>query len=119
MITIDEYLNNLLEQKSNHYTYTPNEERAYSYLYDLINRWKQHFNNNVTSGYYIDIEMEKSGSKAKGDAIKGKSDIDIFVSITDKNNIYTVKDYYKDLFNFLKPYFVNNTIRKQNVSINI
>ena len=119
MITINEYLNNLLEQKSNNYTYTPNEERAYSYLYDLINRWKQSFNNSVTWSYYIDIEMKKSGSKAKGDAIKGKSDIDIFVSITDKNNIYTVKDYYENLFNFLKPYFINNTIRMQNVSIGV
>lgn len=63
--------------------------------------------------------MEKSGSKAKGDAIKGKSDIDIFVSITDRNNLYTVKDYYEKLFNFLKPYFVNNTIRIQNVSIGV
>lgn len=118
MTTVDEYLNNLLIKKSNNNGYTQNEERAYSYMYDLINRWKQSFNNT----YYwnnIQIEMQKSGSKAKGDAIKGKSDIDIFVSITDRNNTYSVKDYYENLYNFLKPHFNNENIRKQNVSIGV
>lgn len=118
MATVDEYLNNLLIKKSNNNGYTQNEERAYSYMYDLINRWKQSFNNT----YYwnnIQIEMQKSGSKAKGDAIKGKSDIDIFVSITDRNNTYSVKDYYENLYNFLKPHFINENIRKQNVSIGV
>lgn len=118
MATVDEYLNNLLIKKSNNNGYTQNEERAYSYMYDLINRWKQSFNNT----YYwsnIQIEMQKSGSKAKGDAIKGKSDIDIFVSITDRNNTYSVKDYYENLYKFLKPYFINENIRKQNVSIGV
>ena len=45
MATVDEYLNNLLIKKSNNNGYTQNEERAYSYIYDLINRWKQSFNN--------------------------------------------------------------------------
>ena len=87
-------------------------------MYNLINQWKQHFNSN-NIWYNISIEMQKSGSKAKGDAIKGKSDIDIFVSITDRNNNYTVKQYYEDLYSFLKPHFYNNTIRKQNVSIGV
>lgn len=117
MATVDEYLNNLLLSKSNNNGYTQNEERAYIYMYDLINRWKQHFNNRHWSD--IEIEMQKSGSKAKGDAIKGKSDIDIFVSITDRNNTYTVKDYYESLHDFMKSYFTNDDIRKQNVSIGI
>lgn len=107
MATVDEYLNNLLSKKSNNYSYTQNEEQAYSYMYNLINQWKQHFNSN-NIWYNISIEMQKSGSKAKGDAIKGKSDIDIFVSITDRNNNYTVKQYYEDLYSFLKPHFYNN-----------
>ena len=58
MATVDEYLNNLLIKKSNNNSYTQNEERAYTYMYDLINRWKQSFNNT----YYwnnIQIEMKK------------------------------------------------------------
>ena len=61
--------------------------------------------------------MEKSGSRAKGDAIKGKSDIDIFVSIDDKDNAYTVKDYYESLYTFLKSKLPKESMRKQNVSI--
>ena len=118
MATVDEYLNSLLDKRSNNNFYTQNEEQAYSYMYNLINKWKQSFNT-MNPWYNISIEMQKSGSKAKGDAIKGKSDIDIFVSITDRNNNYTVKQYYEDLYLFLKPYFYNNTIRKQNVSIGV
>lgn len=47
-MTIDEYLNDLLREKSNNYGYTVNEESAYSFLYNLINRWKQCFNNSVS-----------------------------------------------------------------------
>lgn len=118
MATVNEYLNELLSKKGNNYAYTQNEEQAYKYMSNLINQWKQHFNSN-NFWYNIDIEMQKSGSKAKGDAIKGKSDIDIFVSITDRNNLHTVKDYYESLYSFLKPYFNTNSIRMQNVSIGV
>lgn len=116
---VDEYLNELLYKKANN-SYSKNEERAYSYISDLINQWKQNYNSSYYyTGSKINICMEKSGSKAKGDAIKGKSDIDIFVSITDRNNVHTVKDYYEDLYSFLKPRFASGSIRKQNVSIGI
>ena len=95
MATVEEYLRELLNKKQNNYNYSQNEERAYNYIADLINQWKQTFNNQfIYSSNYIAIEMQRSGSRAKGDAIKGKSDIDIFVSITDPSNQNTVKDYY-------------------------
>lgn len=119
MATVDEYLRALLNKKSNNYHYTENEEKAYSYIVDLVNQWKQSYNQGFYSWNGISIEMQKSGSRAKGDAIKGKSDIDIFVSITDSNNQNTVKDYYESLYNFLKPKFATNSLRKQNVSIGI
>ena len=118
MATVNEYLNDLLRKKSNNNGYTRNEEIVYIYMSDIINRWKQQFNKN----YFLDpieVKMQKSGSKAKGDAIKGKSDIDIFVSITDRNNNRTVKEYYDDLYNFLSPNFSRESIRKQNVSIGV
>ncbi len=118
MATVNEYLNELLNKKQNNYSYTENEKRAYAYISDLLNQWKQRFNS-INYYYPIQIQMELSGSKAKGDAIKGKSDIDIFVSITDKTNQFTCKDYYEDLYNFLKPRFATNSLRKQNVSIGI
>lgn len=114
-MTVDEYLRELLRIKGNNYAYTQNEEQAYGYVTNLLNQWKQTF----PLRYGLMIETQKSGSKAKGDAIKGKSDIDIFVSITDRDNTASVEDYYNDLYDFLKPYFQNNSIRKQNVSIGV
>ena len=120
METVNDYLRNLLYKKSNNYQYNRNEEQSYRYLCDLINQWKQQYNSqNYYWGNSITIETMKSGSKAKGDAIKGKSDVDIFVSITDPNNQHTVKEYYEDLYSFLKPRFATNSLRKQNVSIGI
>lgn len=118
MATVNEYLNELLNKKQNNYNYTENEKRTYAYISDLLNQWKQRFNS-INYYYPIQIQMELSGSKAKGDAIKGKSDIDIFVSITDRTNQFTCKDYYEDLYAFLKPKFATNSLRKQNVSIGI
>lgn len=46
-------------------------------MYDLLNQWKQKYNSNRWINN-IKIEIQNSGSKAKGDAIKGKSDIDLF-----------------------------------------
>ncbi|MCM1438526.1 MAG: nucleotidyltransferase domain-containing protein [Roseburia sp.] len=120
MATVEEYLRELLNRKQNNYSYSQNEERAYQYIANLINQWKQSVNQGlIYASKYISIEMQRSGSRAKGDAIKGKSDIDIFISITDPNNQKTVKDYYEELYSFLKPKFATNCLRKQNVSIGI
>ena len=118
MRTVDEYLRDLLNKRSNNQQYNDNEKRAYSYMYDLLNQWKQKYNSNRWINN-IKIEIQNSGSKAKGDAIKGKSDIDLFVSITDFDNQHAAKDYYFDLYEFLKLHFTSDCIRLQNVSIGL
>lgn len=119
-----EYLSNLIRSRANSNYYSQSEETAYSRICGWINEWKQAFYNSYNSAYSyyqnaINIETKKSGSRAKGTSLKGKSDIDIFVSITDSNNNNTAKDYYDSLYAFLKPKMTNNDIRKQNVSIGL
>ena len=76
MATVEEYLRELLNKKQNNYNYSQNEERAYNYIADLINQWKQTFNNQfIYSSNYIAIEMQRSGSRAKGDAKIGRAHV--------------------------------------------
>lgn len=119
-----DYLNNLILNRANSWTYSQNEETAYARVCGWINEWKQSISNSYNSAYSyyrnaINIETQKSGSRAKGTSLKGKSDIDIFVSITDSNNNNTTKDYYDSLYEFIKLKIGNNDIRKQNVSIGL
>jgi hypothetical protein len=116
-MTAREYLLGLIQKKQNNYDYSEAEKRTYQKIWSWINEWKQSTNNryNLT----IQIEAQKSGSRAKGTALKGKCDIDIFVSITDRDNTYTNKEYYNGLYDFLKSKIGNNAIRKQNVSIGL
>ena len=118
-MTIDEYLKEIINKKHNNYVYNENEERVYNHISNLIVEWAQQFANPYNFNNNIYISIEKSGSRAKGDAIKGKSDIDIFVSITDRNNSFSIKEYYLSLYEFLKTKFAYNSIRKQNVSIGL
>ncbi len=53
-------------------------------------------------GITLILKCKSLALELRGDAIKGKSDIDIFVSIIDPNNRNTVKEYYEDLYSFLK-----------------
>lgn len=116
-MTANQYLRQLIYTRSNN-SYKQNEMHAYAYVSDLINRWKVGLQSNYANDG-IEIEKEKSGSKAKGDSIIGNSDIDIFVSVTDYYDKYTVEQYYNSLYDFLSPYFYGNKIRRQNVSIGI
>lgn len=122
MSTVNEYLYEILNKKQNNNGYSQSESLAYNYITNLINKWHQNINNYMMScGFWknIKINIQLSGSKAKGDAIKGKSDVDIFVSIDDEDNWMTVKQYYESLYDFLKQYFNESNIRRQNVSIGI
>lgn len=122
-MTVNEYLTNILIKRSNNGAYTQAEEQAYSRMTSLINRWADTIK--VSDGWYsytnaLSIEAQKSGSRAKGTAIKGKSDIDIFVSITDKNGQYSIKDLYNNLYDYLRGQLATSiSMRKQNVSIGI
>lgn len=122
-MTVNEYLTGILVKRSNNGAYTQAEEQAYSRITLLINKWAGTIK--VSNGWYgymnaLSIEAQKSGSRAKGTAIKGKSDIDIFVSITDRNGQYAIKDLYNNLYDFLrKELAATIPMRKQNVSIGI
>ena len=67
--------------------------------------------------YYPKMNVQQSGSRAKGTAIKGKSDMDMFLSIDDPNNSSTLQQFYEDTYAFLKS--KGYTVRKQNVSIGV
>lgn len=73
--------------------------------------------NDIRLDYSMRISIEQSGSLAKGTAIKGKSDIDLFVSLEDPNNRITTEDFHKVLYRNLSKKFTD--IREQNVSIGI
>lgn len=116
-MTANEYLQRLIDNKANSNTYTQNESQAKLQIHQWINEWRQNFN---TGSYWssISVDVQLSGSRAKGTSLKGKSDMDLFVSITDTNNERTPKEYYDSLYNFLKPK-LKNDMRKQNVSLGL
>lgn len=126
-MSADDYLKSLVVKKANSSIYTQNEEQAFSRISKWVNEWFNSLCPSYTSafGYFssnkLTCEIQKSGSRAKGTSLKGKSDIDIFISITDSDNKYTVKEYYESLYEFLKPKFegTHNTIRLQNVSLGL
>lgn len=109
------YVNRIIEKYSNNQL-TQNEKNACSKLSQLLHNW---FNSYyiINSLYSPKLEIKQSGSKAKKTAIKGKSDIDLFLSITDSGNAETLENYYNSAFKYLKNYGLN--VRKQNVSIGL
>ena len=108
MINSDYYLYNLIHNKHTS-GYNVSEQKAFDSISDKINMWA-HIN-------HINIKIKKSGSKEKGDSIKGKSDVDIFVSIDDYDNEASVKKYRLSLYKYLSNFYSN--IRNQDVSIGI
>ncbi len=104
----DYYLYELIKRKHTN-GYNVNEQKAFDAISSRINVWAQ-INN-------IDITIKKSGSKEKGDSVKGKSDVDMFVSIDDFNNFSSVEKYRLSLYEFLSKIYSN--IRNQDVSIGI
>ncbi len=116
-MTAREYLLDLIRKRQHNFNYSEAEQWAYQQICNWINEWKQKINNDYNLD--IQIESQKSGSRAKGTALKGKSDIDVFVSIIDRDNTYTTEAYYNNLYDFLKSKIGHNPIRKQNVSIGL
>lgn len=109
------YVNEIIKKYDKNGQLTQNERIAISNLSQLLHNW---FNENYhNGGYYPHLEIVQSGSRAKGTAIKGKSDVDLFLSITDPENENTLKDYYESVFQYLKNH--NLQVRKQNVSIGV
>lgn len=111
-----DYLNGIVEKYERNFSYSQNEESAYNTLKDYLSNW---FSSEMRAkGYYdVSLEIQRSGSRAKGTAIKGKSDIDIFLSISDPENRNTLEEYFDLVLTRLKT--ENLSARKQNVSIGI
>lgn len=109
------YVNKIITKYDNNGQLNLNEKTIYSNLSQILNNW---FNNSFNRySYYPKLNIQQSGSRAKSTAIKGKSDIDMFLSIEDPNNANTLKQYYDSIYNFLKSN--GYSVRKQNVSIGV
>lgn len=109
------YVNKIIVKYDNNGQLTQNERTAYSNLSQALNNW--FYATYDLGSYYPKLNIQQSGSRAKGTAIKGKSDLDMFLSIDDPNNSNTLKEYYESVYNFLKRN--NYTVRKQNVSLGV
>ena len=109
------YVNKIIAKYDKNGQLTQNERTAYSNLSQALNNWFNATYNRYT--YYPKLSIQQSGSRAKGTAIRGKSDMDMFLSIDDPDNANTLKQYYESIYAFLK----NNgyTVRKQNVSLGV
>ena len=75
------YVNKIIEKYNKNGQLTQNEKTAYSNLSQTLNNWFNRTYNRYS--YYPKMSIQQSGSRAKGTAIKGKSDMDMFLSIED------------------------------------
>lgn len=82
-----------------------NDYRLFN-IKNIVKLWASHYLN----------EIIKSGSSAKGTAIKGVSDIDLFISLK-HNTQGTLAEIYNSLGAFIKKNGINT--RRQNVSLRI
>lgn len=107
-MTGNEYLQNVLNVKT--YVYPAEQNTQYqavlTRVLPIIQYWSM--------GYLEDVFQ--SGSSAKGTAIKGKSDVDIFISIKSSCNT-TLENMFNSLGNAMT--IAGYNVRRQNVSIGI
>jgi hypothetical protein len=68
------------------------------------------------NGFVDDIFQ--AGSSAKGTAIKGKSDCDVFISIK-HSCVNPIEEVFDSLFSHLQSWLGTSNVRKQNVSIGL
>lgn len=105
MNNTDQYLRNLISQNQADPIDIHTDVR-FSTILDIIRQW---------TGLRL-AELKQSGSSAKGTAIRGVADVDIFISLKSDTND-TLKDLYLSLNEYLN--CRNIPTRKQNVSIGI
>ncbi len=98
------YLQSLLAQRSASGSVTSAVDAA-NKLIPLINRWG--------NGYVANISL--SGSYAKGTAVQGGTDVDLFISLSSNLND-SLADIYNTLYNCLSQNG-HTALQKQNVSI--
>lgn len=115
-MTNNEYLRYKIDTSRRDANYSYNEEN----IFNTIKRQLESSYNNLIGATWLNpvtINVQQSGSRAKGTAIKGKSDIDMFVSIYDPNNFRTLEQHFDAIYSFVKKTY--NNVRKQNVSVGL
>lgn len=113
----DEFLIEVVNSYKQSVLFSGDEDRAFNELKYVVNSWFNELRKKNSKAYFITMEIKRSGSREKGTAIKGKSDMDMFVSISDTNGYFMLRELYDDLYNYLKRYGLK--VRKQNVSIGV
>ena len=113
----DVYLNQVVQNHKQPNSYSSKETLVFREIARYIQNWFDGFKYCQRNGPYISLEIQQSGSRAKGTAIKGKSDIDIFLAFSDPYGYFQLKELYDSVFYELKKHF--GTVRKQNVSIGL
>lgn len=111
-----DYLSKVISKYQKNLEELLKEDEVFNELKSHLTTW---FNSQMKAYGYNDVYLfiERSGSRAKNTAIRGKSDIDIFMSITDHSNRKTLEEYFELVYLHLKG--LNVGARKQNVSIGI
>lgn len=105
-MSADQYLMNILIREAVDTGPYSSVRNAYISLLPTIQSW---------AGNHL-INVQPSGSFAKGTANKSGTDLDIFISIA-QTNPFTLEQTYENLFDYLQQR--NYHPKKQNVSINI
>lgn len=113
----DKFLIEVVNSYKQSVLFSGDEDRAFNELKYVVNSWFNELRKKNSKAYFITMEIKRSGSREKGTAIKGKSDMDMFVSISDTNGYFMLRELYDDLYNYLKRYGLK--VRKQNVSIGV
>ena len=107
-MTADEYLQSLINRYRVPQTvYGTAAYDAANAIYPIIHKWA-----NI---YLRDVSV--SGSNAKGTAIRGKTDVDLFISLKSDT-----KESLKDIFTILHTCMIENgyqSAQKQNVSVHV
>ncbi|GHU49555.1 hypothetical protein FACS189459_1400 [Bacilli bacterium] len=100
-MTNQEYLQKIINKYKKTQKFNSEEERLFNLFKNKIESW---FNTNSFKYGNPTLEIKQSGSKAKGTAIIGHSDIDLFLSITDRNNTDSLKNFFIDIRDYLKTF---------------
>ena len=113
----DEFLMEVINSYKQSVLFSGDEDRAFDELKYVVNSWYNELRKKNSKAYFITMEIKRSGSREKGTAIKGKSDMDMFVSISDTNGYFMLRELYGDLYDYLQKDGLK--VRKQNVSIGV
>lgn len=113
----DEFLMNVVNSYKQSTLFSGDEDQVFNDLKYIVNSWFNVLCQKNSKAYCITMEIMRSGSREKGTAIKGKSDMDMFVSISDTNGYFALRELYDDLYDYLKKNGLK--VRRQNVSIGV